>query len=108
MATFTQTKIRGHQCTLIFIGSHYYLHSSFFGLLGQATRDYSKEGKHPNYASHFTLEVGNHHCNWPSSLIASYLKRLIGLEENRDIDKEVTFDVKDLDCAKKTLKIEMI
>lgn len=110
MATFTQTKIRGHQCTLIFTGSHYYLHSSFLGLLGQATRNYAKEGKQPdgNWTGHFTLEVGNHHCNWPSSLIASYFKRLIGLEENRNIDKEVTFDVKDLDCANKTLKIEMI
>lgn len=108
MATFKQTKIRGHQCTLIFTGSHYYLHSSLFGMLGQATRDYAKEGKYPNCASHFTVETGNHHCNWPSSLIASYFKRLIGLEECKWVDKKVTFDEKELDFADKCLDIKMI
>lgn len=111
MATFTQTKIRGHQCTLIFTGSHYYLHSSFFGLLGQATRNYAKADTNPvtgNAVGHFTLEVGNRRCNWPSSLIASYFKRLIEREENRYVDKEVTFEVKDFDGRKYNLKIEMV
>lgn len=110
MATFTQTKIRGHQCTLIFTGSHYYLHSSFFGLLGQATRNYAKEGRQPdgNWTGHFTLEVGNQYCNWPSSMIAAYFKRLIEREENRYVDKEVTFEVQDFDGRKYNLKIEMV
>lgn len=108
MATFKQTQIRGYQCTLIFVGSHYYLHNSFFGLLGQATRDYDKEGKYPDFTCHFTIEVGNHHCNWPSSMIASYFKRQIRLEERRHVAKEVTFDEKELDCTNKTLDIKMI
>ena len=110
MATFTQTTIRGHQCTLIFTGSHYYLHSSYFGLLGRATRDYAKDGRQPDgsWIGYFALEVGNQSCNWPNSVIASYFKRLIKREENRYVDKKVTFEVKDLDCVNKTLKIEMI
>lgn len=110
MATFTQTTIRGHQCTLIFTGSHYYLYSAFFGLLGRATRDYAKEGKQPdgNRTAHFMLEVGNQYCSWPSSMIGSYFKRLIGREENRYVDKKVTFEVQEFDGRKHNLEIKMV
>ena len=110
MATFTQTTIRGYQCTLIFTGSHYYLHNSFFGLLGRATRDYANEGKQPdgNRTAHFMLEVGNQYCSWPSSMIASYFERLIRREENRYVDKKVTFEVREFDGRKYSLKIEMV
>lgn len=109
MAEFKQTQLRGHRCTLIFTGSHYYLHNSYFGLLGRATRDYDKEGKYPDFASHFTVEAGNRHCNWPSSIIALYFKRLIRHEERKWVaEKEVTFDEIELDCADKALDIKMI
>lgn len=111
MALFTHTKIHGNPCTLIFTGSHYYLYSSFFGLLGQATRDYGKEGISPMTGldtSHFTLEVGNHHCSWPSSAIATAFKKAITKEEQRYIKKEISYEVKELDCANKVLDIKTI
>lgn len=111
MATFTQAKIHGHQCTLIFTGSHYYLHSEFYGILGQATRDYNKESvslKTGIGASHFTLEVGNHHYSWPSSAIATAFKKVITKYESKYIKKEVSYEVKELDCANKTFDIKMI
>lgn len=110
MATFTQIKIHGNPCTLIFTGSHYYLHSSFYGILGQATRDYDKEGISPMtglHTSHFTLEVGNHHYSWPSSMIATAFRKAITKEEQRYVKKQVSYEVKDMDCANKTLDIKM-
>lgn len=108
MATFTQTKLRGHQCTLIFTGSHYYLHSSFYGLLGQATRDYSREVSNPVHKAFFTLEVGNHHCSFPSSTIATAFKRAINKEENTYVTKMVEYEIQERDCANCNLKIEMV
>ena len=108
MATFTQIKLQGHPCTLIFTGSHYYLHSSFFGLLGRATRHYNREVSNPVHKAFFTLEVGNHHCSFPSSTIAAGLKRAINKEENKYVEKIVEYEVQELNCASYNLKIEMV
>ena len=109
MATFTQIKLRGHQCTLIFTGSHYYLHSSFFGLLGRATRHYDRERETNYKKALFTLEIGNSRCDGGtlSGAIEAGFKRAINKMENTYVEKTVEYNVHTVDCDKFTLKIEV-
>ena len=111
MATFTQIKLQGHPCTLIFTGSHYYLHSSFFGLLGRATRHYNRERETDYKEALFTLEIGNSRCSGGTlskGTIEAGFKRAINKEENTYVEKTVEYNVHIVDCNKFTLKIEVI
>lgn len=77
------TKLQGDTVNVIFTGSHYYFHNSFFGIFGVATR-VSDAGELET--KKFNLLVGNEHtsdsfsfCNY---YIERFMRRVIGRQEN--------------------------
>ena len=81
MEIFT-TKLQGAKVNVIFTGSHYYFHESFFGIFGVATR-VSDAGELE--AKKFHLLVGNEHTSgssFSSSSIERFMKIVIGKQEN--------------------------
>lgn len=95
----TKTSFRGCEVSVIFTGSHYYFHSSYYGLLAVAVRDYDREVSMDyqtgtGAASFFTLITGNHNTIGGclgGSVVASLCERYIRKLEQRYITKSVSF-----------------
>ena len=82
---------RGYQINVIFVGSHYYFHSPFAGVVAIAERSRAYEtGK-----AHFILRAGNEHLAGGSlggSVIFSVAEKFIRKNECKYIDTVCTFD----------------
>lgn len=100
------TAIRGRKVNVIFNGSTYYFHNSFFGFLAIAERDYNEE---KNGKAAFTIIVGNHHTTGGSlcnSAIETAVKRFINKAECNFVDKKVKYTTVEKDLANVFVKIE--
>ncbi|MGN1157949.1 MAG: hypothetical protein ACI4TK_17385 [Agathobacter sp.] len=84
------TKIAGCEVNVIFVGSHYYFHSSFYGLIGIAER----KGYDDEDMKTFILRAGTANtcggsCNRPA--IISAMKRTINKGENKYVTTKVNY-----------------
>lgn len=82
---------RGYQINVIFVGSHYYFHSPFAGVVAIAERS----GDYETGKAHFILKAGNDHLSGGSlggSVIFSVAEKFIKKCECKYIDKVCTFD----------------
>ena len=81
--------IRGCEVSAIFTGRAYYFTSNFYGLLCVATEiNESEDGRA------FSVVTGNHHTDGTrlaNSVVSSAAKKYIRKEENKYINKVVTF-----------------
>lgn len=102
-----KTTFRGSEVSVIFTGSHYYFHNSYYGVIAVAERDY---GKDSGSASHFTLSVGNRHTlgGSLSGAVESLVKRFITKSEQKYITKKVTYNTEEIDLADGKLSCEFI
>lgn len=82
-------KIRGCEVSAIFTGRAYYFTSNFYGLLCVATEiNESEDGRA------FSVVTGNHHTDGTrlaNSVVSSAVKKYIRKEENKYINKTVSF-----------------
>lgn len=96
MEIFT-TKLQGVTVNVIFTGSHYYFHESFFGIFGVATRVLDAcelEDKK------FHLLVGNIYTIGYSSIeyaIERLMKRIINKWENKYVKRKIEYTVEIFD-----------
>lgn len=92
MEIFT-TLINGATVNVIFTGSHYYFHNSFFGIIGVAKRlsDSSEMQR-----KRFELLTGNNHTEGALTdcTIVSMMKRVINRAENKYVPCDVEYDIK--------------
>ena len=103
-----KTKFRGSEVSVIFTGSHYYFHSSYYGVIAVAERDYTKDS---GSKSHFSLSVGNHHTiggSLSAGAVECLVKKFITKSEQKYITKEVTYFTEVADLANGSLSCEFI
>ena len=82
---------RGYQINVIFVGSHYYFHSPFAGVVAIAERS----GSYETGKAHFILRAGNAHLMGGSlggSVLFSVAEKFIKKCECKYIDTVCTFD----------------
>ena len=82
---------RGYQINVIFVGSHYYFHSPFAGVVAIAERS----GNYEIDKAHFILRAGNDHLAGGSlggSVLFSVAEKFFKKSECKYIDKVCTFD----------------
>lgn len=94
-----KTTFKGAEVSVLFNGSHYFFHSSYYGVLAIAERDYKKD---TGGTSHFALTTGNRHADGgrlSGSVVASLAKKFIRKAEQRFIKTDVTFDETSADLA---------
>ena len=90
---------RGYQINVIFVGSHYYFHSPFAGVVAIAERS----GEYEIGKSHFILRAGNDHLTGGSlggSVLFSVAEKFIKKNECKYIDTVCTFDRVQFDGSK--------
>ena len=82
---------RGYQINVIFVGSHYYFHSPFAGVVAIAERS----GSYETGKAHFVLRAGNAHLVGGSlggSVLFSVAEKFIKKNECKYIDTVCSFD----------------
>lgn len=86
---------RGYQINVIFVGSHYYFHSPFAGVVAIAERS----GNYETGKAHFVLRAGNDHLN-DGSVMFSVAEKFIRKSESKYIDVVCTFERVPFDGSK--------
>lgn len=82
---------RGYQINVIFVGSHYYFHSPFAGVVAIAERS----GNYETGKAHFILRAGNDNLIGGSlggSVMFSVAERFIRKSECKFVDTVCTFE----------------
>ena len=102
---FYKTTFQGTEITVIFNGSHYYFHSSYYGVVAIAGRDYDRTefGWDKPHKTHFVVSVGNLRCQGgclSDSVVATLAKRFVSKAETRHGMEDVTYDVVQQDLNK--------
>lgn len=90
---------RGYQINVIFVGSHYYFHSPYAGVVAIAERS----GNHETGKAHFVLRAGNDHLTGGSlggSVMFSVAEKFIRKSESKYIDVVCTFERVPFDGSK--------
>lgn len=95
---------RGYQINVIFVGSHYYFHSPFAGVVAIAERS----GNYETGKAHFILRAGNNYLIGGSlggSVLFSVAKKFIKKNECKYIDTVCTFDCVPFDGSKYRINV---
>ena len=102
-----RTTLRGAEVNVLFTGDRYIFINSFFGIIAVAERTdlVYKEG-----FSSFDLYAGNSHClggSFTNETIYNMCSRFITKQENKYIDKTLTFNYKEKDLNKVSVSVEV-
>lgn len=95
---------RGYQINVIFVGSYYYFHSPFAGLVAIAERS----GNYETGKAHFILRAGNDYLIGGSlggSVLFSVAEKFIRKNECKYIDTVCTFDRVPFDGSKHRINV---
>lgn len=105
-----KTKFRGSEISVIFTGSHYYFHNSFFGVIAIAERDYERTSCSDNPArTFFYLSIGNAHCQGSSfnnGAVECFVRKFIKKNEQRYKETNVEFLMLEYDLNRGCLTCE--
>jgi hypothetical protein len=103
--TISVIKPRGYEINVIYVGSHYYFHSSYCGVVAIAER---KGYKTEEEVHTFTLKAGNRHLVGGSlggSVMFSVVEKFIRKEESKFVEHVTNFEREEFDGADCTLNI---
>lgn len=105
------TKFKGSEVSVIYTGSHYYFHNSYYGVIAIAERDYEKTtyGWDKEHKTHFNLSIGNVHCvggSWHNGAIECMVRKFINKNDQKHGKVAITYDVYEVDLNKGYLTCE--
>ena len=107
---FYKTTLRGSEVNVIFTGSHYFFHNSYYGVIAIAERDYDETDCSGERAkTFFTLSIGNSHCqggSFSNGAVECFVRRFIRKAEQECKPTNVEFVTRDLDLNKGCLVCE--
>ena len=105
---FFRIKINECEVNVVFNGSTYYFHNSFYGYVAIAERDYEYT-YNSDHATKFNIYVGNEHCiggSFSNSRIIAAVKRLINKQENKYCANKVDYIITENPLNLASVKIE--
>lgn len=100
MAQIYSISICTEKTNVVFVGTSYFFHSNFFGLLAVAERDENNDYQ-------FTISVGNRYTIGGRVIASKVYKAVCKFLEKQYNNKEMVFTRKDIDLADNSMNVSL-